>query len=210
VTGLPLSRRSMLGIAGGLIPLTGCSLLIGQPAPQLYRLTPRTAGAENGPKLRSQLVIDTPLAPQSLDTDRIALTLSPTRLDYYAGSAWTDRAPVLLQGLLVEAFENSGRLAAVARDSSALNPDYLLATELRDFEASYAGTGDQPPIVVVNLIATLVRMPSRHVIGSVLIAEQAAAAGRSLDSIVEAFDTAVGKVLTRIVGWTLRHMAHGR
>ncbi len=94
-------------------------------------------------------------------------------------------------------------------NSSDLTPDDLLETELRDFEARYTEAG-KPPMVVVRLVAKLVRMPVRHITGTILVTEKSAAAARDLDSIVEAFDTAVGLALTRIVNWTLLNMAHNR
>jgi len=210
MTDLLLSRRRILGAASCLAPLAGCSLLIPQSAPQLYRLTPRAGEAPREPLVRAQLVIVAPVAPESLDTERIALTRNPTTLDYFAGSTWTDRAPLLLQGLIIDAFENSGRIVAVGRDSSDLNPDYLLKTELRDFQARYAGTGEQLPTIVVRVAAELVKVPDRRVIGSLLAAKEVPAKRNDLDSIVEAFDTAAGGVITQIVDWTLRMMIPGR
>ena len=151
-----------------------------------------------------------PVSPQSLDTDRIALTRNRTTLDYFADASWTDRTPVLLQGLLIRAFEDSGRIIGVGRDSSGLTPDYLLETDLREFEARYGEAGSQLPTVTVSLVAKLVKMPDRHIIDSIRVAEQASAARNDLASIVDAFDTAVGKVLTQVVVWTLQVMARGR
>ena len=76
--------------------------------------------------LHRRLVVDIPTASESLDTDRIALIRDRTRFDYYANSLWTDRVPLLVQALLVEAFENDGSIAQVARDAQTLTPDYLL------------------------------------------------------------------------------------
>jgi len=210
-----MSRRCIVRAASSLLPLAGCSLLVPQSPPQLYRLTMRIDDAPHqplgpGPPLHGQLVIVVPEAPHSLDTDRIALTRNRTTLDYFAGSAWTDRAPGLLQGLLVQAFENSGRIVAVGSDSMDLTPDYLLETELRDFEAHYAETSDQPPTIAVTVDVKLVKMPDRRIIAGILAAENAPAPRNDLDGIVVAFDIAVGRVLARIVEWALRAMAHGR
>jgi cholesterol transport system auxiliary component len=207
MTDLLLSRRRALRAAASLVPLTGCSLLFPQSPPQLYRLTPRTDDAPTAPLVRGQLVIGAPMAPQSFDTERIALTRNRSTLDYFAGAAWTDRVPVLLQALLVEAFENSGRIVAVSRDSSDLTPDDLLVTELRAFEARYTDATEQPPTVVVRMVVKLVKMPDHQIVNSMLAAEQAATAHNDLVSVVDAFDVAVGRVLTRIVDWTLSLMA---
>jgi cholesterol transport system auxiliary component len=209
MTDLVLSRRGILCAVASVSPLTGCSLLAPQSAPQLYRLTARTDNVQQTPaapppRVHRQLAIAVPEAPQSLDTDRIALTRSRTTLDYFAGSAWTDRAPVLLQGLLVEAFENSGRFVAVGRESIDFAPDYLLATDLRDFEAQYADPNEELPTVAVMMNVKLLKMQDRQIIDSMMAAEHALASRNNLDSVVEAFDIAVGKVLTQIIDWTLR------
>ncbi len=110
---------------------------------------------------------------------------------------------------MVDALQNSGRIVAVGRGSSDLNPDYLLETELRDFEARYTGAGEQPPTIVVRVVAQLIKASDRKVIASVLATAQVPAAHNDLGSIVDAFDTAVGDVLTQIVNTTLQDMSRG-
>ncbi len=204
-----LARRRLIGAASYLLPLGGCSVLFPPSAPQLYTLTPRIGNTRSGPLVHDQLVVVVPVAPESLDTERIALTRNGIVLDYFAGSAWTDRAPALLQGLMVDALQNSGRIVAVGRGSSDLNPDYLLETELRDFEARYAGAG-VPPTIVVRMVTQLIKASDRKAIASVLATAQVPAARNDLGSIVDAFDAAVGDVLTQIVNATLQQMSGGR
>jgi cholesterol transport system auxiliary component len=206
----PLSRRGMLGAAAWLVSLAGCSLLLPTPAPQLYRLTPQSGDTPKATPVRGQLVVGTPVAPESLDTEKIALTRDRTTLDYFAGAAWTDRVPLLLQGLMIGAFEDSGQIVAVGRDSSDINADYRLETDLRDFQARYTGTSDSLPTVVVRLDAKLVRMPDRKIVDSVLAEKEVQAMRNDLNSIVEAFDRATGEIIAQMVGWTLRIMSHTR
>jgi cholesterol transport system auxiliary component len=198
----PLPRRRMLITASCTIPLAGCSVLPSPPVSQIYRLTPV---AEDPPRrriLHRRLVVDIPTASESLDTDRIALIRDRTRFDYFANSLWTDRVPVLVQALLVEAFENDGSIAQVGRDAQTLTPDYLLQTEIRRFEAVYARSGDQLPMAVAALDLSLVKMPDHRMLGRTLITESAPASLNGVDGVVEAFDVAVGKVLLRCVAWT--------
>ena len=198
----PLPRRRMLIAASCTVPFAGCSVLPSPPVPQVYRLTPVADDPPRRRILHRRLVVDIPIASESLDTDRIALIRDRTRFDYYANSLWTDRVPLLMQTLLVEAFENDGSIAQVARDAQTLTPDYLLATEIRRFEAVYAGSGDQLPMAVAALDLSLVKMPDHRMLGRTLITESAPASLNSVDSIVEAFDVAVGKILLRCVAWT--------
>ena len=198
----PLPRRRMLIAASCTVPFAGCSVLPSPPVPQVYRLTPVADDPPRRRILHRRLVVDIPIASESLDTDRIALIRDRTKFDYYANSLWTDRVPLLMQTLLVEAFENDGSIAQVARDAQTLTPDYLLATEIRRFEAVYAGSAEQLPMAVAALDLSLVKMPDHRMLGRTLITESAPASLNSVDSIVEAFDVAVGKILLRSVAWT--------
>jgi cholesterol transport system auxiliary component len=206
---MKLSRRRCIAASLNMLPLVGCSRLLEPPRPQIYRLNHATGDQPLGPALRTRLVIDLPTASESLDTDRIALIRDRTRFDYFGDSAWTDRAPVLVQGLLVEAFENNGRIAEVARDAGTMSPDYVLGTELRDFEARYEAAGDNPPAVVVGMALSLVKMPDRRMTDRTMLRHQVNAVRNDLDSIVEAFDVVVGNVLAEGVAWTLRAIGRG-
>src|ERR1700733_11879855 len=154
-------RRLLVAVVCG-VPLAGCSVLPDPPAPQIYRVRPLADDAPSKRLIRKRLVVDIPTASESLDTDRIALIRDGTRFDYYANSLWKDRAPLLLQGFLVEAFENEGSIAEVGRDAQTLTPDYLLETEIREFEARYTDSGQQAPSVVVALDFSLVKMPEHQ------------------------------------------------
>jgi cholesterol transport system auxiliary component len=152
--------------------------------------------------LRKRLVVDIPTASESLDTDRIALVRDRTRFDYYANSLWTDRVPLLVQTLLVDAFESDSGIAEVGRDAEAVTPDYLLQTEIRSFEAVYTGPADQPPSAVITCDFGLIKMPDHRILAHTLITNSAVASRNNLDSVVEAFDVALGKMLADCVDWT--------
>ena len=70
---------------------------------------------------------------------RVTLTggRSPTTIDYFANAAWSDRAPAMVQSLLIESFEQTGKIISVSRDLAVLRADYILMSELRRFEARY-------------------------------------------------------------------------
>lgn len=199
-------RRDWLRRAGALLPgllLAGCALDLpgsGDP-PQLYTLSPKSSFAPDLPRVDWQLVVATPVAAAGLDTSRIAVQRAPLTLDYYARAAWSDRTPLLVQTLLVESFENSGRIVAVGREAVGLRADYLLKTELREFQAEYAGDG--PPQVRVKINAKLVRVPDRQIIAGHTAEALERASGTALHDIAAAFDVALGRCLKGIVEWTL-------
>ena len=184
-----------LAACTGIIPGTGEPL-------KLYTLTPKSTYSGDLPKVDWQLVVETPIAPAGINTNRIALAHSPITLDYFAGATWTDSAPAMVQTLLVESFENTHRIVAVGRESVGLRADYVLKLELREFQAEYASP-EAPPAVQIRVIAKLVRMPIREIVASHMVEQKAAAAANNLDSVVAAFDEALGPVLKEIVVWTL-------
>jgi cholesterol transport system auxiliary component len=183
--------------------LAGCSSITGAP-PSLYVLQPKTTYDTNLPTVGYQLVVTVPDSPQSLDTARIALARSPTTIDYFANSSWTDRAPVMVQDLLVESFENTKKIVSVGRDTSGLRADYVLLTDLRDFEARYYDGTNKPPQVRVRITAKLIKMPEREIIGGLDAVKTSDAEKNDIDSIVAAFGEATGNAMKMVVQWTLR------
>jgi cholesterol transport system auxiliary component len=186
-----------------LAALTGCSVLQRVNTPvNLYTLTPKTTYPEGLPPVDWQLVVETPTSAASLDTARIALQRTPLTFEYYADSAWTDNAPAMVQTLLIESFESTRRISGVGREAIGLRPDYILKTDLREFEAVYDGK-NPIPIVWIRMNAKLVKLPERRIVASETFGEKLPAAGSKLPEIVAAFDDALGLVFKRIVLFTL-------
>src|SRR4051812_24090334 len=147
-----------LGLTCLTLVLGACALPGAGEPPQLYTLTPKSTFETTLPKVDWQLVIERPVASSGLNSQRIALQRSPVTVDYFARANWTDSAPLLVQTLLIESFENTGKIAAVTRETSQLRADYILQTELREFQAEY-DKSNAPPEVRVRLNGKLIRMP---------------------------------------------------
>lgn len=199
---LLISRRLLLAGASGLA-LTGCGGLIGPPeASRLYVLKPTLEQATQGAKVDWALSIALPDASAGLDSQRIAILRPPANMDYYADAEWPDHLPVLVQNILLQAFEESGRIEAVAPDTDGVRADYILSTDLRDFEARY----DQPdgvPVAVVRIGARLVGAVKRNIAGHFDAAEEVPASQNSVEAAVAALDEALARALAKIVAWAL-------
>ena len=195
-----VNRRVLLS-ALALAP-AGCGNLLptGGAPPKLYTLTAATDFAA-GPPIRSQLLVDVPVSAAALDTERIALSRSAITIDYYAEAAWTDRAPLMIQSLLVQSFENSGRITAIGRESLALRADYVLRPELRHFEADYHDAGLPNAHVAIGI--KLVKMADRAIVAQRNFEAMAPAAVNQMPAIVESFDKALHDAMRQIVDWTL-------
>ncbi len=202
---MPKVRVGLLIAAFGL-SLGGCGLLSlpgTGPAPDLYDLSPKSTFEEGLPTASYQLVVEEPVASRALDSDRIAIRTSPLELKYYAGARWSDRAPSLVQTLLVESFENSGLIVAVGRQAIGLRGDYDLKLELREFHAElFSDTG--VPTIRTRLNVKIIKQPSAQIIASETFERTADALSDSVPDVVNAFDEALGATMKRVVGWTLR------
>jgi len=198
---MSISMRT-LGYALLVVSMAGCASIVPQgDAPTLYNLTPKTT-LDDGPEAEFQLVIEEPVASGGLDTSRIVLRPSPTRLEYFADARWTDRAPIMVQTVLIESFESSQRIVAVGRESIGLRSDYNLKLELREFQAEYFSE-DEIPSVRVRINAKLVRQPRQEIIASRSFEEVRKTDADTLDNVIEGFDRSLGRVMKHLVGWAL-------
>lgn len=194
-------------ISARLLPLfllfaaASCGGLLPEPPvpPKLYTLTPAADFSPDRAPVAAQLLVDTPIAPAALDTTRLALSRSPTTVDYFADAAWTDRLSSMVQSLLVASLENSHRISAVGRGTAALRADALLMTELRHFEAVYSGSG--PPQLRIEINLRLVKMPERDILAQRDFTLTRPAARDDVPVIVDAFNEAWHEIAPQIADW---------
>lgn len=185
--------------------ITGCSVLeLPGPPPNLYNITPKSTFSSDLPTVNYQLIIEEPIAAGGLDTDRIALRPHSTELQFFADARWTERAPKMLQTLLIESFENTNRIVAVGRQSIGLRSDYTLNTELREFQAEI---DDETGAITirVRINAKIIQHPKRVIIGSQSFEHLVEVdRGGGMGAIVVGFDTATGRVMKKLVEWTIK------
>lgn len=195
-----------LGAVTTMAALGGCEgtgFLPGQREdPNFYRLTPKSTFSPDLPDVDWQLVVEPPVTSAGLSQLRIALMRNPVQVEYYARANWTDRAPSMLQSLMIESFYNSRRIVAVGRDLTGLRADFLLKTELREFQAEYFHENPLPH-AHIGMTARLVAMPRRDIVSTQAFQSLIPAESDEIGSIIDAFDEALGAVLKRLVGWTL-------
>jgi cholesterol transport system auxiliary component len=193
--------RRCLTIAAALA-LAACSSLTGRKEP-FTTYSPRyapPAATSNATPVAWQLAIDTPLASNALDSARMLVMPSPGALETYAGARWADTAPMLLRGLLIQAFQDSGRITGVGAVASGLHADYVLAVDLYDFETQYR---DASPHAVIRLNAKLTDTSTNRIVASRAFEADAPVAGTRAADAAAAFGQALNELLPKIVDWTL-------
>ena len=189
------SRRHFLILSAA--GLAGCGIVpdVNKPL-TLYTVKPKLTLADMPARVSWQLVVAEPSAERDIDTTRIALTRTPNVIEYFADGNWSDTAPKMVQAKLIEAFEATNAIVAVGRDAAGLRADYILQSDLRDFQADYTNGAATAHI---RLIAKLVEMPDRRITRTVAAEASAPAGGKDLAAIVVAFEQALGEVLSKIV-----------
>lgn len=213
--GRALARRGalrLIGGAAGAAALAGCSVSLpgGGAPPRIYVLTPKSTFDEDIPNVDWQLLVEPPNAAAGIASARIALRRSAIELQYFARAAWTDGAPKMIQTLMIESFENSERIVSVGRQAIGLRSDFILKTDLREFQAEYMTETGQPmpegstPNIRIRLNGKLVQMPERQIVGSQTFEYLLPAPGPSMEQVVAGFDETLGKILKRMVSWTLK------
>jgi cholesterol transport system auxiliary component len=185
-----------------VVLLAGCSALGGKRtpltvyAPRLAATVPTTTPTP----VDWQLQVSMPQASQALDNARIAVM--PTRgvLEVYPAARWRDPAPRLLRSLVVQAFEDSGRIVGVSSTNAGLSADYELAIELRDFQAEVDGSSAR---AVIRLQAKLFDHRSNRIVAMRAFEATAPAVSSAAGDAVAAFETALSELMPRLVDWTI-------
>ena len=203
-------RAALAAILLLCVTLGGCaavSLATRQP-PELFALTPKTTFDPDLPDLdRAILRVETPTAAAGLNTTRIALKPTPTRLQYYAGATWIEVLPLMVQNLVIESFESTGSVEALGPSATGGRADWALRIYIREFQAEYADDTAQPPEIRARLQARLLRMPRREEADFADFATREPAPSTRLDDIVQTMDSALGTTMRDLVEWTLRRIA---
>ncbi len=198
-----MNRRQMLAgmLSTPLVPTIGACAM--GPPPRQYTMA---AVSDFAPGLQPagwSLAVDEPTAAHQIDTSRIALMNGPFQVDYYADVEWTDTAPAMVQLLLIQSFDNSGRLRIVASTHQTLATDFLLLSNLRKFQVENNPAGVSQATVVVE--TTLLRMPRRKPVATARFEKSMPVAPASIDAVTTAFNTSLAQVIQQVVDWTIEH-----
>ena len=185
---------------GGLVELPGSG-----PAPRIFDLSvtgaPAFAAADGG----WRLFVDVPDAPRALDTDKVVLRTSGVELQYYKGARWSDRAPKLLQAMLVEALDASGAPELVSGDAAIARSRYVLKGNVRSFEAQYDQSG--APRIVVRLKLMLSDQLSGQLISVRSFESSTQAQADRLSDIVGAMNVSANNVVAEAASWIIAAMS---
>ena len=195
-------RLCLLAVVA-LQALGGCSILGSEQRDPItiYAPQPRVMADPSWPTVAWQLSVGKPTAPRVVDSPRIAVRPAPGELQVYKGASWSQPSTDLVEATVLRAFEDSGRIPAVARDGSGIRADYKLIMDLRRFESDYAGAAI--PSATIELTAKLVHASDQRIVASRTFLQVQPASGIEVAQATDAFDEALGKLGAEVVGWVL-------
>ncbi len=197
-------------VALGLAGLTGCTglgtLKQASKPNDLYLLTPKSTFSSSLPRVGKQIVVQEPTATAAVNTDQIAVQPTRLQVQYLPRARWVDRAPLIVQALLVESFENSNRVAAVGRSTVGLRADYVIVPDLREFQGIVVGdTEDSTSVKIeVRLNIKIIDEFEDKIIASNSFQRDVIAASDQTPDLVAAFDQALGSTMRNAVEWSIR------
>ncbi len=150
------------------------------------------------------LQVQRPMTDAMRDSDRVLVRRAPSRLQVYAGAAWLDSAPEMLQSLMIQSFTDTGSFTGVSR-AGGMRTRYSLATELRHFEAVDDGSADLTVEIVLQ--ASLVHQRSARPMASQTFAKQQKIDGKALDDLVAGFELALEGLMNEMIDWVFEQSA---
>jgi phospholipid/cholesterol/gamma-HCH transport system substrate-binding protein len=164
-----------------------------------YDLTAPSAFPPSGKVAKSQLIVLEPTTLVAFDTQRIIFAPGAGEAPVVDVAQWSDSIPKMLQARIVQSFENSKYVAAVAKPMEGLAADYQLVIDIRSFQIAPGPAGS--PVAQVEFSAKVVgdggRIVGSHTFGAAVPAPDPHAAGAAA-----AIDKAFGKAATELIVWT--------
>lgn len=197
-----MTRPHRTALAVLLAALTGCGSLLGpKDTPTIYAPGIAATADPAWPTATWPLGTVRPTSARILDGTRIAVSPVPGELQVYKSALWARTPPEMLEETVLRLLEDSGKIAAVARQGSGIGAEYRLVMDIRHFEADYAGGSSPSAVIEVN--AKLLHMPDQSMAGSRTFRHAQPATGAEVPRVAEAFGQALGTLSREVAGWTL-------
>jgi cholesterol transport system auxiliary component len=195
--------RNILAAIVLVLPLVGCGdILPAKETPQVMTTQVHVDPDPAWPQVDWELSVGRPTSDEMLDSRRMVVIPEPGKIEVYQGVMWDDSVPDIVQDAIIHAFEDSGKIVAVGRQTAGLRTDYMLLLELRDDQAVYT-TPSAPPEVTLVVNAKLIDYSTSRAVASRTFREVVPASGTAVPVVAQAFDTALSAFVRDLVGWVL-------
>ncbi|WMS41208.1 ABC-type transport auxiliary lipoprotein family protein [Acuticoccus sp. MNP-M23] len=147
----------------------------------------------------AQLLVPEPRALESLSSSRIPVKPTASTLSYYPAVALEDSAPKVIQRVLLDTFQNTGRVKAVGLPGQSLLINYQVVTEVRAFQAETFGVD----VARVELTAKILNDSNGRVVADRIFVTVVPMSGDSAGSAADGLNRASQALAADVVAWTL-------
>lgn len=205
--------KRILIAASAALSLGGCvSLLPEQPEAAYYRLEPPASFQGRAPETESvasklDVAVGRPDTTRALAGSEIALAQPDGSVAYMADVRWVESVPELLQNYIITAFEMADAPVLATSPRDGVRSDFVLALDVRRFEARYDSSLEAAPVADVAFHARVVRLSDREVVAAQTFAAEVPASENRVSAIVQAFNAASADVMGQLVDWTAQAAA---
>ena len=180
------------------VALSGCALLgAGKKAANTYDLL-APAQISAGQRTGLQIIVNTPSAVRSLESDRILVKPAASQLAYFPAAVWSDRLPRLVQARLVEAMQNSGRFRAVGDGRDKIDGDIQVLGNIRAFQIDVV---EKFATAHIEIFIKLVDDKSQRTVSSKKFSAFSDASDNNTEAGIAALNKAFQKLVPQIVKW---------
>jgi cholesterol transport system auxiliary component len=188
-----------------LLALAGCTLPQDQSPPaQSYLLDAGTFAPLPARRVSGKtLLVAPPKAAPGFDSNRIAYTREPPKLDYYRDSVWSDAPARMLLPILVRAFEATGAFKAVVSPPAPGLANLRVDVDVIRLQQEFM---TQPSRVRLMARIKVVDLKSGHVLGTQVFEAVEPAPSEDASGAARAANAAVQKVLEQMVRFVLRYL----
>ncbi|WP_083659924.1 ABC-type transport auxiliary lipoprotein family protein [Acuticoccus yangtzensis] len=147
----------------------------------------------------AQILVPEPRALQSLASSKIAVKPTAMTVSYYPNVALQDDAPKVFQRMLLDTFENTGRVHAVGLPGQSLLINYQVVSEIRAFQVeTFAGNRARVVVAVKLLNDSNGRVLRTEVFETVV-----PIGSDAVETAAEGMNAAAQQAALDIVTWTL-------
>ncbi len=185
--------------------LAGCTLpQDNSPPPQAYLLE---VGAFALPPARRSsnktLLVTVPKAAPGFDSNRIAYTKQPLKLDYYSNNVWSDTPAKMLLPILVRAFESTGAFKAVVSPPAPALANLRVDVDVIRLQQEFSNLSSQ---VRFTARIKVVDMKSGHVLGTQVFEALEPAPSEDAYGAARAANAAVQKALGEMIRFASQYV----
>ncbi|MBI5129452.1 MAG: membrane integrity-associated transporter subunit PqiC [Rhodopseudomonas palustris] len=187
------------GILGGVERMTGANEPVVKKV--VYDLQPATGFPPPTKSLKGQLTIPEPTTVVLFDSQKMLLA-PELDLPAFAGAQWSDSIPKMLQEKLLQSFENYDIAHPPLRPNDAVQPDYQLLIDIRNFLIA----GEGGPSAKVAFGAKIIDKNGK-LIGARLFQQSAKLDKPDPGAAVAAFEAAFDATAKELIPWTVDSLA---